>query len=145
MRDKVIFILAAIAICLVGTLDLFNIPYPIFYKIPIALRGVIFVIPSAMFTFCLILYLRRKKASSISVTRFGILLLATLIGLFVIGNISSVFYYIGGAGYEYGARVIPAGIYALWGSIPTFLMFAIFFFGLLKFGVPNRREPETFS
>jgi len=125
MRDKVIFILAAIAICLVGTLDLFNIPYP--------------------FTFCLILYLRRKKASSISVTRFGILLLATLVGLFVIGDISSIFYYIGGAGYEYGARVIPAWIYALWGSIPTFLMFAIFFFGLLKFGVPNRREPETFS
>ena len=145
MRDKVIFILAAITICLVGTLDLFNIPYPTFYKIPIALRGMIFVIPSAIFTFCLILYLRRKKLSSISVTRLGILLLATLIGLFVISNISSVFYYIGGAGFEYGARVIPAWIFALWGSIPTFLMFALFFFGLFKFGIPNRRESETLS
>ena len=42
-------------------------------------------------------------------------------GLFCIYYMGFVFYYIGGAGYEYGDRTIPIWVYYLWGTIPHVL------------------------
>ena len=140
MRDTLVFLVGMVAICLLGTVDLIKIPYPAVYTIPIFLRTVVFILPIAFLTFLLVLYLSRKNVSSVSKIRLLGIVLVALIGLIVIGNIGSVFYYIGGAGYEYGKREIPSWIYALWGSIPTFLMLAAFYFALIKFGIqPNRR------
>jgi hypothetical protein len=130
-----------VVICLLGTVDLIQIPYPTVYKIPIFLRTVLFILPTAVLTFFLILYLNRKNLIALNTARLSALIFVALIGIIAIGNIGSIFYYIGGAGYEYGKREIPSWIYALWGSIPTFLMLAAFYFALIKFGTHlNRRE-----
>ena len=144
-RQTIIFLVGMLVISLIGTLDLIQIPYPTLYKIPIYLRTVVLVLPIAILTFFLILYLLRNKLCRLSKTRLSLLIIIALAGILIISNIGSLFYYVGGAGYEYGAREIPAWIYALWGSIPTFLMFAAFYFSLIKFGMAPNRLSEDHS
>ena len=141
-RETLIFLVGMVVICLLGTVDLIQIPYPALYTIPIFLRAVLIIFPAAILTFFLILFLNRKKVTPISKVRFFALILVAVVGILIISNIASGFYYIGGAGYEYGNREIPSWIYALWGSIPTFLMLAVFYLALINLGIKSNRLSE---
>ncbi len=90
----------------------------------------IFVLPvivSAITVFFWAKSLKLKRLLSAPLS-FSIGLLLFLIAHGVLFWSVFVFYYIGAAGYEYGARELPAWVYMLWGTIPhTFLSGLIIF------------------